>query len=71
MAPGYDPVVQTVSVASRANTLNWSLRRDWAALSGGASRRRLQRRPDYTDFGCGPAAMFDQSQGVRLGRDAS
>ena len=34
---GYDPVVQTVSVASRTNTLNWTLRRDWAASAGGGT----------------------------------
>jgi hypothetical protein len=59
---GYDPVVQTVSIASRVNTLNWSLRRDWAATAGGASVTDFNG-VDFSLFGCGPAAMFDQSQG--------
>jgi extracellular elastinolytic metalloproteinase len=66
---GYDPVVQTVSVGARVNTLNWSLRRDWAASAGGAGIVDFTP-PDYTDFGCGPAAMIDQSQGVGWGSDA-
>jgi hypothetical protein len=59
---GYDPVVQTVSVASRVNTLNWTLRRDWAATAGGATVVDFNG-VDFSLFGCGPAAMFDQSQG--------
>jgi len=66
---GFDPVVQTVSIAARVNTLNWSLRRDWAAAAGGASVVDFTP-PDYTDFGCGPAAMIDQSQGTGWGSDA-
>jgi extracellular elastinolytic metalloproteinase len=66
---GYDPVVRTISVAARVNTLNWSLRRDWAAAGGGGSIVDFTP-PDYTDFGCGPAAMIDQSQGTGWGSDA-
>jgi extracellular elastinolytic metalloproteinase len=66
---GYDPVVQTVSIAARTNTLNWSLRRDWAASAGGAGVVDFTP-PDYTPFGCGPGALIDQSQGTGWGSDA-
>jgi len=67
--PGYDPVVQTVSVGARVNVLNWQLRRDWAAAAGGGSIVAFEQ-PDYTAFGCGPAGMIDQSQGTGWGSDA-
>ena len=63
---GFDPVVQTVSVASRVNTLNWALRRDWAASAGGGSITAFTP-PDFTPFGCGPAGLIDQSQGTGWG----
>jgi hypothetical protein len=59
---GFDQKSQTVSVAARANTLNWALRRDWAALSGGSQVTDFNG-VDFSEFGCGPPAMFDQSQG--------
>ena len=68
-APGFDPVAQTVSIAARVNVLNWSLRRDWAALSGGASIIDFNG-VDFSIFGCGPAAIFDQSQGSGWSTDA-
>jgi len=66
---GYDPAVQTVSVGARVNTLNWALRRDWAASSGGGSIVDFDL-PDYTSFGCGPINLIDQSQGSGWGSDA-
>ncbi len=66
---GYDPMVQSVSVASRTNTLNWELRRDWAASSGGGEIVSFTP-PDYSPFGCGPAQLIDQSQGNGWGSDA-
>jgi hypothetical protein len=66
---GFDPIVRTVSVAARANTLDWALRRDWAASGGGGAIVAFTP-PDYTDFGCGPAALIDQSQGTGWGSDA-
>jgi len=66
---GFDPVVRTVSIASRVNVLNWSLRRDWAASAGGASVVEFTP-PDYTVFGCGPGGLIDQSQGTGWGSDA-
>lgn len=68
-APGFDPVVQTVTISARANTLNWSLRRDWAALGGGATVVDFNG-DDASAFGCGPAAIFDQSQGSAWSTDA-
>jgi hypothetical protein len=66
---GYDPVSQTVSVAAHATALNWSVRRDWASIGGGSSVVDFNG-PDFSDFGCGPSALFDQSQGSGWGSDA-
>jgi hypothetical protein len=63
---GYDRKTATVSIASRANVLNWALRRDWAALSGGGSVTDFNG-PDFTAFGCGPSAAIDQSLGIGWG----
>jgi hypothetical protein len=59
---GFDQQVQTVSISSGSQSLDWALRRDWAALAGGAT---VVATNDDTGapFGCGAAAMFDQSQG--------
>jgi 5-hydroxyisourate hydrolase-like protein (transthyretin family) len=65
---GYDPASQTLSIASRTNTVNWKVRRDWAAGSGGSTVVRFTG-PDYTVFGCGPARLFDQSQSAGWGSD--
>jgi extracellular elastinolytic metalloproteinase len=66
---GYDVAVQTLSIASRPNTANWGLRRDWAASSGGAAVVAFNGL-DATPFGCGPSAMIDQSQGSGWSTDA-
>ena len=66
---GFDPIVQTVSVGARVNTVNWALRRDWAAASGGGSVTHFDGA-DFTPFGCGPANMIDQSQGLGWVSDA-
>jgi len=67
---GYDQVVQTVSVTSGTTTLNWTLRRDWAAAAGGAAVTFFTSPPDYTPFGCGPTGMIDQSQASGWGSDS-
>ena len=67
---GYDPISQTLSIASRTNTVNWQVRRDWAASSGGSTVVTFTG-PDYTNFGCGPARLFDQSQTAGWGSDIS
>jgi hypothetical protein len=68
-APGFDPVSRTVSILSGPNTLDWNLRRDWAALAGGATVADFNG-DDFTIFGCGPPSMFDQSQGSGWSTDA-
>jgi extracellular elastinolytic metalloproteinase len=67
---GYDPATQTLSIASRTNTVDWRVRRDWAASAGGSSVVTFTG-PDYTVFGCGPVRLFDQSQGAGWGSDIS
>ena len=60
---GWDRQVRdALSINSGANTANWAVRRDWAALAGGAS---VTDTNDDTGapLGCGAAAMFNQSQG--------
>jgi hypothetical protein len=59
---GYDRQTATLSIASRPNTKNWTLRRDWAALAGGGSVTAFNG-PDFTSFGCGPSSAIDQSLG--------
>ncbi|HEY7044220.1 MAG TPA: M36 family metallopeptidase [Nocardioidaceae bacterium] len=59
--PGFDPVVQTVSISSGTQSLDWTLRRDWAALGGGATVVDFNGA-DFSPFGCAPGNLFDQSQ---------
>ena len=63
-APGYDPVVEPgkVTINQPSTTLDFQLRRDWAALSGGGSITDFSG-PDFSAFGCGPSGAIDQSQG--------
>ncbi|BFU46036.1 M36 family metallopeptidase [Krasilnikovia sp. MM14-A1004] len=58
---GYDTQDQTVSIASRVNTVDWALRRDWASGRGGASVASFTGA-DYTADGCGPGQLIDQGQ---------
>ncbi len=67
---GYDPIARTVSVGSGSTTLDWALRRDWAAAGGGAAIT-FSNGDDYTDYGCGPGALIDQSQGSGWSTDAA
>jgi hypothetical protein len=67
---GYDRVSQTLSIASRTQTVNWQVRRDWAATSGGSTVVTFTG-PDYTIFGCGPAQLYDQSQLGGWGSDVA
>ncbi len=60
--PGFDLKSLTLSVASHTQTLNWTLRRDWAASAGGGSIVSATP-PDFSGFGCGAAQLIDQSQG--------
>jgi extracellular elastinolytic metalloproteinase len=63
---GFDRQVSTVSVSSGSTVHNWTMRRDWAALSGGGSVTDFNG-PDFTDFGCGPSSAIDQSLGMGWG----
>jgi extracellular elastinolytic metalloproteinase len=56
----------TITIAAPTTTQNFSLRRDWAALGGGA-RVTAFNGPDFTAFGCGPANAIDQSLGSGWG----
>ena len=61
--PGYDTVVvPSLTIGSPKTTLDFQIRRDWAALSGGGSIADFNG-PDFTDFGCGPSGAIDQSEG--------
>jgi len=66
---GYDALVKTVTVTAGSTIVDWPLRRDWAASSGGATVTEFSP-PDYTAFGCGPLQLIDQSLGSGWGSDA-
>jgi hypothetical protein len=59
-ADGFDRQAIPLSISSHPGVQNWSLRRDWAALSGGGSVTAFTG-PDFTEFGCGPSGAIDQS----------
>jgi hypothetical protein len=50
--------------------VDWSVRKDWAASSGGASVIDFTG-PDYTPYACGPAKLIDQSQTSGWGSDVA
>ncbi|CAN5254550.1 hypothetical protein BH18ACT14_BH18ACT14_02200 [soil metagenome] len=60
--PGYDRhVLDSVPIAAGARTTrNFTLRRDYASLAGGSTLASYTG-PNYSAFGCGPGAAFDQS----------
>jgi extracellular elastinolytic metalloproteinase len=57
---GYDPARSSVTVTAAGVVKNFTVRRDWAASSGGASIRSFTG-PDFGP-GCDPAAAIDNSQ---------
>ena len=57
---GFLATTQDVSVAASGSVADFEVRRDWAALSGGA-RIVTFNGPDYTSSGCGPAEALDIS----------
>lgn len=60
-APGYETgLVRGVPVQAGVNALSPGLRRDWSAARGGAAVQAFTG-PDFTIFGCGPAAALDGS----------
>ena len=67
MAPGFTTDVKRASVPRGGpNQVNFSIRRDWAASSGGGEIVAFNG-PDYSPFGCGPAGAIDLSQGTGWG----
>jgi hypothetical protein len=59
---GFDTISKTLKIQSRTTLrTNWELRKDWAASGGGGTVVNATG-PDFTPFGCGPAALIDQSQ---------
>ncbi len=63
-APGYDPAVAPVAVAGGATTtLDAKLRRDWAALSGGANTdATAASSAEFAGDSCGPNQAVDQRE---------
>lgn len=59
---GYNSAVRTVRVAGHFTALGFSLVRDWAAASGGASVA-ASNGDENASFDCGAAALIDQSLG--------
>jgi extracellular elastinolytic metalloproteinase len=52
---------RALTVAAGPNPENWTVRRNWAATSGGATLGEFSG-VDLTASGCGPGAALDQSQ---------
>jgi hypothetical protein len=57
---GYETSIQTVTVIGAGTVKNFSVRRDWAAKSGGATIANFSP-PDFGPFGCGPEEAIDLS----------
>jgi hypothetical protein len=65
--PGWDmQAIGRVTISEGANTQNFAIRRDWAALGGGGEITDFTG-PDFTAFGCGPSGGIDQSLGTGWG----
>jgi extracellular elastinolytic metalloproteinase len=64
-APGYELIVQPVTVSAGAQA-SFVPRRNWAASSGGGSVVGFNG-PDYSSFGCGPGGAIDNAQGTGWG----
>jgi extracellular elastinolytic metalloproteinase len=58
---GFQPKRVSVKVGASGATKDLSVRRDWAAASGGASIASFTGA-DYSGFGCGPHGAIDLSQ---------
>lgn len=66
-ADGYQGTPQAATVPSNGTaTVDFALRRDWAAASGGAEVIDFTG-VDFTAFGCGPGSLIDLSQGTGWG----
>ena len=68
-APGYftgahpGKAVSAGSFNPATDSTDFSIERDWAALSGGADVISAEG-PDFSQFGCGPNQAFDTSSGT-------
>ena len=64
---GYESgLVRPFNLVAGGQRRNFANRRGWALLSGGG-RIDGFTGPDFTDFGCGPSALIDGSQGSGWG----
>ncbi|MBP2328265.1 hypothetical protein JOF56_008650 [Kibdelosporangium banguiense] len=63
---GYDQTEKTLSVPSHTLTQDWTIRRDWAAASGGGSVASFTG-PDFSPV-CGPGNMIDHAHPGDTGR---
>jgi extracellular elastinolytic metalloproteinase len=66
---GFERQVKTVTVTRKPATVDWAVRRDWAASQGGARITDFNGE-DSSGFGCGPAQALDMSQGTGWSSDA-
>ncbi|WP_433379162.1 M36 family metallopeptidase [Actinoplanes sp. CA-142083] len=66
---GFERQVKTVTVTRQPATVDWTVRRDWAASQGGATVADFNG-DDYSGFGCGPGQTIDMSQGSGWSSDA-
>jgi hypothetical protein len=66
---GYEKQVRTVTVTRKPGTVDWAVRRDWAASQGGAQLVDFNGE-DNGGFGCGPAQAIDMSQGTGWSSDS-
>jgi hypothetical protein len=66
---GFEKQVKTVTVTRRPATVDWTVRRDWAASQGGAQVTEFSGE-DSSGFGCGPGQAIDMSQGTGWSSDA-
>jgi len=68
-APGYEPQIRNLPVRRGPNDVDWGLRRDWAASSGGGKVTEFNG-DDWGFIGCGPGAAIDTSQDTGWSTDA-
>ena len=66
-APGFDPVVATVSIARGAEHEELVSCGATGRRSAVAARWSTFNGPDFTEFGCGPTGAIDQSLGTGWG----
>lgn len=60
---GYEPTRTSVDVGASGASVSFTVRRDWAAASGGAAIS-AHTGADFTRSGCGPVNAIDLSEGA-------